>query len=132
MLYLLLYPLREVFGPFRLFGYITFRSAYAAVAAILLVLLLGKPLINFLRSKSIAQRIRDEVPESHKSKQGTPSMGGAMILAAILGSALLFADLTNPNIIILIISTVWFGLLGAMDDYIKIFKKQPRGLSIKA
>lgn len=132
MLYLLLYPLRDVFGPFRLFGYITFRSAYAAVAAILMVLLLGKPFINFLRSKAIAQRIRDEVPESHKSKQGTPSMGGAMILAAILGATLLFADLKNSNIIILIISTIWFGALGALDDYIKIFKKRPRGLSIKA
>jgi phospho-N-acetylmuramoyl-pentapeptide-transferase len=132
MLYLLLYPLREVFGPFRLFGQITFRSAYAAVAAIILVLVFGKPFINLLRRRSVAQRIREEVPESHRVKEGTPSMGGVMILAATLGAALLFADLANPNIIILMASTVWFGLLGVWDDYIKIFKKRPRGLSITA
>jgi len=131
MLYLLLYPLKDVFGPFRLFGYITFRSAYAVVAAIVITLALGRPFIRFLRERSIAQRIRDEVPATHRGKEGTPSMGGLMLLLAILGSAVLFADVTNPNIIILILATVWFGLLGFWDDYIKIFHKKPRGLSIK-
>lgn len=131
MLYWLLYPLKDLFGPFRLFGYITFRSAYAAVAAILIVLIFGNRFIAFLRRKSIGQKIRDEVPDSHKIKQGTPSMGGVIILASIVIAALLFCDLTNPNILILLTATIWFGLLGFIDDYVKIHKNKPRGLSIK-
>ena len=102
MLYWLLYPLKDLFGPFRLFGYITFRSAYAAVAAILVVLIFGNRFIEFLKRKSIGQQIREEVPESHKIKQGTPSMGGIIILASIIIASLLFCDLTNPNILILL------------------------------
>ncbi|MEO0205740.1 MAG: phospho-N-acetylmuramoyl-pentapeptide-transferase, partial [candidate division WOR-3 bacterium] len=132
MLYLLFYPLKDIFGPFRLFGYITFRAAYAAVLAILIVLLIGKWFTDFLKQKSITQKIREEVPQQHKVKEGTPSMGGLLILTALLVSTLLFADLTNPNIIILIIATLWFGSLGFIDDYIKIFRKKPRGLSIKS
>ncbi len=131
MVYWLLYPLQDLFGPFRLFGYITFRSAYAAVAAILIVLIFGQRFINFLKRKSIKQRIRAEVPESHKTKEGTPSMGGLIILVSIIVASLLFCDLTNPNIIILFTATVWFGLLGLFDDYVKIYRNKPRGLSIK-
>ncbi len=131
MLYLILYPLKEIFGPFRLFGYITFRAAYAAILAILIVLLIGNRFTNYLKKKSITQRIREEVPKHHKAKEGTPSMGGLLILISLLISTILFADLTNPNIIILIIATLWFGTLGFIDDYIKIFKNKPRGLSIK-
>lgn len=131
MLYLLLYPLKDIFGPFRLFGYITFRSAYAAVIAILIVLVFGKKFINFLKTKAIAQRIRVEVPQAHKTKEGTPSMGGLIILISLLCAVLLFGDLTNQNILILISATIWFGFLGAWDDYIKIFKGRPRGLSIR-
>ena len=131
MLYLLLYPLRDVFGPFRLFGYITFRSAYAVVTAIILVLVFGPRFISFLKKKSIGQRIREEVPDSHRTKEGTPSMGGVFVLLCILLATLLYCDLTNPNIIILITATIWFGCLGAYDDYVKIYKHKPRGLSIK-
>ena len=131
MLYWLLYPLKDVFGPFRLFGYITFRSAYAAVVAILIVLIFGPRFINFLRKKSVGQKIRTEVPQSHKIKEGTPSMGGIIILLSILVASLLFCDLANQNIIILLIATIWFGLLGFWDDYIKIYKNKPMGLSIK-
>lgn len=131
MLYWLLYPLKDIFGPFRLFGYITFRSAYAAVAAILIVLVFGNRFIAFLEEKSIKQQIRGVVPESHKAKQGTPSMGGLVILGSIIIASLLFCDLTNPNIIILLTTTVWFGILGFFDDYMKIYKNKPRGLSIK-
>jgi phospho-N-acetylmuramoyl-pentapeptide-transferase len=131
MLYWLLYPLKDVFGPFRLFGYITFRSAYAAVAAILIVLLFGPRFITFLKKKSAGQRIRSEVPESHRTKEGTPSMGGFIILFSILVASFLFCDLKNQNIIILFSATIWFGLLGMWDDYIKIYKNKPRGLSIK-
>lgn len=131
MLYWLLYPLKDIFGPFRLFGYITFRSAYAAVVAILIVLIFGPHFISFLKRKSIGQRVRSETPQSHKIKEGTPSMGGVMILFSILFATLLFGDLTNQNVVILIITTIWFGLLGLWDDYVKIYKKRPRGLSIK-
>ncbi|UCG92297.1 MAG: phospho-N-acetylmuramoyl-pentapeptide-transferase [candidate division WOR-3 bacterium] len=131
MLYWLLYPLKDVFGPFRLFGYITFRSAYAAVVAILIMLLFGRRFIDFLKTRSIGQRIRVEVPERHRIKEGTPAMGGLMILVAILVSSFLFCDLSNENILILFTATIYFGLFGAWDDYTKIFKHKPRGLSIK-
>jgi len=131
MLYWLLYPLRDIFGPFRLFGYITFRSAYAAVVAILIVLIFGQRFIRFLKDKAIGQKIREEVPESHRSKEGTPSMGGAIILLSIVIASVLFCDLANPNIIILFVATIYFGCLGAYDDYVKIYKNKPRGLSIK-
>jgi phospho-N-acetylmuramoyl-pentapeptide-transferase len=131
MLYLLLYPLKDIFGPFRLFGYITFRSAYAAVTAILIVLIFGRSFINYMKTHSLGQRIRDEVPESHRAKEGTPSMGGVMILLSILAASLLYCDLTNINIIILFTATLWFGALGLYDDYVKIHKNKPRGLSIR-
>lgn len=130
MLYLLFYPLKDIFGPFRLFGYITFRAAYATVLAILFVLIVGNWFVNFMKQKAITQKIRDEVPKHHQVKAGTPSMGGILILVSLLIATLLFADLTNPNIIILILATLWFGCLGLVDDYIKIFKNRPRGLSI--
>lgn len=130
MLYWLLAPLENVFGPFRLFSYITFRSAYAAIAAILIVLLFGQRFIAVLKKKAIGQRIREEVPERHRLKEGTPSMGGAIILFSILVASLLFCDLTNPNIIVLLTATLWFGGLGFYDDYVKIYKNRPRGLPI--
>ncbi len=131
MLYWLLYPLKDYFGPLRLFGYITFRSAYAAVFAILIVLILGKWFINLLANKSVTQRVRMEVPDSHRLKEGTPSMGGILILFSILISSFLFCDLGNTNVLILFTATIYFGLLGFWDDYVKIYKKKPRGLSIK-
>lgn len=131
MLYWLLYPLKDYFGPLRLFGYITFRSAYAAVFAILIVLIFGKWFINLLANKSVTQRVRMEVPDSHRLKEGTPSMGGILILFSILISSFLFCDLGNTNVLILFTATIYFGLLGFWDDYVKIYKKKPRGLSIK-
>jgi phospho-N-acetylmuramoyl-pentapeptide-transferase len=131
MLLWILYPLRDYFGPLRLFGYITFRSAYAAVFAILLVLIFGRKFINLMKGQAATQRIRVEVPDSHRLKEGTPSMGGILILLAILISSFLFCDLTNSNILVLFTATVYFGLLGFWDDYVKIYKKKPRGLSIR-
>lgn len=131
MLYLLLYPLEDIFGPFRLFGYITFRAAYATVLSILIVLLIGNWFVNLLKKRAVTQKIREEVPKHHHTKEGTPSMGGLLILISLLISTLLFADITNPNIILLILATLWFGALGFIDDYIKIFRNKPRGLSIK-
>lgn len=131
MLLWLLYPLRDLFGPLRLFGYITFRSAYAAVFAILIVLVFGRKFIALMKNQSATQRVRLEVPDSHRLKEGTPSMGGLLILVSILISSFLFCDLTNPNVLILFSATIYFGLLGLWDDYVKIYKKRPRGLSIK-
>ena len=130
MLFWLLYPLRDYFGPLRLFGYITFRSAYAAVFAILVVLVLGQRFISIMQTRSVTQRIRDEVPDRHRAKEGTPSMGGLLMLVSILVSAFLFCDLGNANVLILFSATVYFGLLGFWDDYVKIYLKRPRGLSI--
>ncbi len=131
MLYWLLYPLQDYFGPLRLFGYITFRSAYAAVFAILIVLIFGKKFIRLLSRRSVTQAVRAEVPHGHRAKEGTPSMGGILILLSILISAFLFCDLSNTYILILFSATLYFGLLGFWDDYVKIYKKKPRGLSIK-
>lgn len=131
MLLWLLYPLRDYFGPLRLFGYITFRSAYAAVFAILLVLIFGRRFIDLMRGQAATQRIRLEVPDSHRLKEGTPSMGGILILLSILISSFLFCDLTNSNVLVLFSATIYFGLLGFWDDYVKIYKKKPRGLSIR-
>ncbi len=131
MLLWLLYPLRDLFGPLRLFGYITFRSAYAAVFAILVILVFGRRFIDLMKTWAVTQRVRSEVPESHQQKQGTPSMGGILILLSILVSSLLFCDLRNPNVLILFSATIYFGLLGFWDDYVKIFKQRPRGLSIR-
>ncbi|KPK73721.1 phospho-N-acetylmuramoyl-pentapeptide-transferase [candidate division WOR_3 bacterium SM23_60] len=130
MLYWLLAPLEDIFGPFRLFSYITFRSAYAALAAILIVLLFGQRFIAALKKRAIGQKIREEVPERHRAKEGTPSMGGVIVLFSILVASLLFCDLTNPNIIVLLTATIWFGSLGLYDDYVKIYKNRPRGLPI--
>jgi phospho-N-acetylmuramoyl-pentapeptide-transferase len=130
MLYWLLYPLQDYFGPLRLFGYITFRSAYAAVFAIIIMLFFGQRFIVLMTNKSVTQRIRMEVPDSHRQKEGTPSMGGILILLSILISSFLFCDLSNTYIIILFSATIYFGLLGFWDDYVKICRKRPRGLSI--
>lgn len=130
MLYHLLYPLKDFFGPFNLFRYITFRAAYAAACSILLVLLIGPWFIHWLRRKGFVERIRGEVPDRHKGKAGTPTMGGALILLSACVSTLLFADLTNRYIQLGLCTLVWLGALGAWDDYLKI-KGRPRGLPIR-
>jgi len=84
-----------------------------------------------MRGQAATQRIRLEVPDSHRLKEGTPSMGGILILLSILISSFLFCDLTNSNVLVLFSATIYFGLLGFWDDYVKIYKKKPRGLSIR-
>ena len=129
MLYDLLWPLRGSWSALNLFRYITFRAAAAGVTSIVLVLLLGPPIIRLIRRMNIGQNIRDEVPESHKSKAGTPTMGGLLILAAGLIGILLFADLENRQIQLGIVTIVWLGALGFADDFVKVRLKKPRGLS---
>ena len=129
MLYDLLSPLRGSWSALNLFRYITFRAAAAGVTSIVLVLLLGPPIIRLIRRMNIGQNIRDEVPESHKSKAGTPTMGGLLILAAGLIGILLFADLENRQIQLGIVTIVWLGALGFADDFVKVRLKKPRGLN---
>lgn len=128
MLYHLLVPLTEYVSGLNVFRYITFRAAGATVTAILICLVLGPLFIGLLRKYQVAERIRDEGPPSHKKKEGTPTMGGLIILTGIIIPTLLWADLTNFYIIMVLLVTAWLGALGFMDDYLKVLKSQPRGL----
>jgi phospho-N-acetylmuramoyl-pentapeptide-transferase len=128
MLYHLLYPLSQDISFFNLFRYITFRSAGAAVTALVISLILGPALIRLLRKHQVKEIIRREGPQSHYVKEGTPTMGGLIILAAIIIPTLLWADLTNRFVIYMLIVTVWLGAIGFMDDYLKVIKHQQKGL----
>jgi phospho-N-acetylmuramoyl-pentapeptide-transferase len=114
------------------FQYISFRSACAVIVSLIISLLLGNRIINYLRKKQIGESIRDLGLEGQQQKQGTPTMGGLIILASILIPALLFGDLKNIYVILMLITTVWLGFIGFLDDYIKVFKKDKRGLKGKA
>lgn len=127
MLYHLLYPLKEYFGPFNLFHYITFRAAYAAVISLLLCLFLGPWFIKKMRKKSLGERIREEVPDRHRRKKGTPTMGGMLILFSVVVPILLLGDFTNRYMHLSLLTLVWLGLLGFWDDYRKI--RGRKGLS---
>jgi len=128
MLYHLLYPLRDYYSPLNVFQYITFRSATAAIMALLISFILGPAIIRKLHQKQIGEEIREHGPPSHFKKKGTPTMGGIIILIAIVLPTVLLADLTNPFVQILLISTIWMGLIGFIDDYLKTIKKMKKGL----
>ncbi len=131
MLFHLLSIFRHEIPGLNVVRYITFRTAVASLTALFLVLVLGPWMIERLRAFQIGQYIRDEGPQAHKTKAGTPTMGGILILAGIVVPTLLWADLTNRNIWILVLSTLAFGAIGFMDDYLKVVKKQNQGLSAK-
>ena len=114
-----------------LMHYISFRAICCAVVAILTSMLVGKQIIAKLQQKQIGETIRDLGLEGQLQKKGTPTMGGIIILVSILVPILLFGDLTNTNVLLLILTTVWLGLLGFLDDYIKVFKKNKEGLNGK-
>jgi phospho-N-acetylmuramoyl-pentapeptide-transferase len=128
MLYHLLYPLRDHFSGFNVFKYITFRSAGAVLTALIVSFLFGKPMIAWLRRLKVGQHVRDDGPLSHLSKQGTPTMGGLLIIAALAGSVLLWSDLTNKYVWVVLCATLAFGAIGFWDDYLKVVKKQSTGL----
>lgn len=128
MLYHLLYPLTKYFGGLNLFRYITFRTAGATVTAIFICLILGPYFIRLLKKYQIAESIRAEGPQSHQKKAGTPTMGGLIILSGIVIPTLLWADLSNFYVLMLILVTIWLGLIGYMDDYLKAIKKEPKGM----
>lgn len=131
MLYYLLYSLRYFFSPFNVVGYITFRIILAIATAIILSFILYPFFIAYLQKTQILQIIRDDGPKTHLNKSGTPTMGGLMILVVILVTTLLWADTVNHFILWLILATIWLGFLGYMDDFLKVIKKHPKGLSPK-
>lgn len=133
MLYYLLLPLADDYTFLNLFRYITFRSGGAMLTALLICFICGKPMIAWLKSKQgKGQPIREDGPESHLlTKKGTPTMGGLMILKALFVSTLLWADLSNPYIWIVLGITGAFGFLGFIDDYLKVTKRNTKGVSGK-
>lgn len=131
MLYHLFYPLHTSFIGFNVFRYITFRSIGAAVAAFLIVLVLGPLFIRTMRRLQIGQVVRDDGPASHLSKQGVPTMGGVLILAAIIGSSLLWARLDNIYVWLIMATTLFFGLIGGLDDFRKVTRRNSAGLSAR-
>ena len=131
MLYQLLYPLHTQFGVLNVTRYITFRTAAASLSALAISLLLGPWMIRRLREFQIGQVIRQEGPQSHRAKAGTPTMGGLLILTAALVPTLLWADLTNPFIWVAVVSTAAFGGVGFLDDYLKITRRSSGGLAAR-
>jgi phospho-N-acetylmuramoyl-pentapeptide-transferase len=113
------------------FNFISFRAAAAVITSLIISLLIGKKIINFLQKKQIGETIRDLDLEGQYRKQGTPSMGGLIIIASIIIPVLLFAQLENVYVILMLITTLWLGFIGFTDDYIKIFKKNKEGLAGK-
>ena len=111
------------------FNFISFRAAAAVITSLIISMLIGKRIINFLQRRQIGETIRNLDLEGQYRKQGTPSMGGIIIIASILIPVLLFAKLDNIYIILMLITTVWIGFIGFLDDYIKIFKKNKEGLA---
>jgi phospho-N-acetylmuramoyl-pentapeptide-transferase len=130
MLYWLLYQqLQSHFPPFRIFHYVTFRTAFASLTALFMVLVIGPAIIRQLREFQIGQYIREEGPSGHQKKAGTPTMGGLLIVIAVVVPTLLWADLSNPYIWLAIFATVAFGAIGFADDYLKVVHKRNLGLT---
>src|SRR5919112_1899764 len=115
----------------NVFQYVTFRTAYASVTALLISLVFGKRVIQLLKNWNVGQQIREEGPQAHMAKRGTPTMGGVLIIASVLISTLLWARLTNLYVWIMLFATTAFAVIGFLDDYEKVAKKQSLGLTGK-
>ena len=129
MLYHLFYPLATNLKLLNIFKYLTFRTIYAMITALVVCFVLGPWIIRKLEGLQARQVIRTDGPESHLEKQGTPTMGGVMILTAIIVPTLLWADLSNSYVWIVLLITVGYGLIGFVDDYRKVVEKNTKGLS---
>ncbi len=129
--YLLVHVLRPYFSPLNVFRYITVRTAVASWTALLLSLLLGPWVIERLRAMQIKQYIRAEGPKAHQKKAGTPTMGGVLIVAAIVIPTLFWADLRNPYVLLALGATLAFGTIGFIDDYNKVVRRRNLGLTPK-
>ena len=130
--YLFVFVLRPHFSPLNVFRYITVRTAMASTSALLLSLLLGPWVIERLRDLQVKQYIREEGPKAHQKKAGTPTMGGVLIVAAIVIPTLLWADLLNPYVMLATGATLAFGTIGFVDDYNKVVRKRNMGLTPRA
>jgi phospho-N-acetylmuramoyl-pentapeptide-transferase len=128
VLYHLLYPLHNLHSFFNVFRYITFRTIYAILTALLISFIIGPWLIEKLKVFQMRQVVRADVPSRHQVKNGTPTMGGSLILAALVVPTLFWSDLTNRYLWVVLLATVGFGLLGFFDDYIKVRDKKGIGL----
>ncbi len=128
MLYHLFYPLERYSILFNVLRYITFRSIAAFITGLVISLILGPYLIKVLKQKSAVEHIDDDVPDRHKIKQGTPTMGGLIILLSLLISSLLWNNLTNNAVLMMYLTTVWLGVFGFLDDFFKNFVKLKKGL----
>jgi phospho-N-acetylmuramoyl-pentapeptide-transferase len=133
LLYWLLYQkLYPYFHPFRIFHYLTFRTAFASGTALLIALFIGPFVIQKLREFQIGQYIREDGPQSHQKKSGTPTMGGVLIVIAVLLPTVLWSDPANPFVWITVFATLAFGAIGFADDYIKVVKRRNLGLTARA
>jgi len=130
MMYHLLFPLSEYIGLFNVFRYITFRSIYALLTALIISIILGPRFIAWLQRLKYGQFIQDDV-ETHRSKQGTPTMGGLLIGCCVVASVLLWGDLTNGYLWLTVMVFCGFGAIGFVDDYRKVVKQSNKGLSVK-
>ena len=128
MLFHLLVPFADQISLFNVFRYLTFRSIGAALTALLIAFIVGPMLIRLLEDRQVGQTIREDTPERHQSKTGTPTMGGALILLALVTSTLLWAEWTNPFVWIVLGVTLGCGMIGFADDYLKAVHKSPEGI----
>ena len=131
MLYHLLYPLHTTFSVFNVFRYITFRTIYASLTAFFICFLLGPWMIRKLSEMQVGQYIRDDGPQSHLDKAGTPTMGGTLIILSLTASILLWSDLTNYYVWIVLFVIIGNGAIGFVDDYLMQVKKQSKGLTVR-
>jgi phospho-N-acetylmuramoyl-pentapeptide-transferase len=123
--------LQQYESGFNVFSYLTLRAILSTLTALLMAVLIGPAMIRWLQSMQIGQTVRDDGPQSHLSKSGTPTMGGLLILAAIVVSVLLWADLTNRYVWVTLSVVCGYGLIGFIDDYRKVVRKDPKGLIAK-
>ncbi len=132
MLHYFLYPLADDVSVFNVLQYLTFRTGGAVLTALLISFVIGPPVIRALRRRQKeGQPIREDGPETHFAKQGTPTMGGLLILLAVLVATLLWADMTNPYVWVLLVATVGFGAVGFADDAVKLAGRSSRGLGAR-
>ena len=131
MIYHLLYPLHTTFSSFNVFRYITFRTIYASITALIICFVVGPWLIRKLQSMQIGQQVREDGPQTHLVKKGTPTMGGVLIIFAVVMSTLLWANLAVNYVWLVLLVTIGFGLIGFIDDYSKLSGKSSKGLSGK-
>ncbi|MBI4402234.1 MAG: phospho-N-acetylmuramoyl-pentapeptide-transferase [Nitrospirae bacterium] len=129
MLYLLLYPLHTEFSVLNVFRYLSFRIIYAAITAFLVAFVLAPPLIRKLQEIRLGQHVREDGPSRHLAKTGTPTMGGLLIMFAVLLSTLLWADVSNRYVWLVLFATVGFGVVGFADDYLKFIRGRSKGLT---